>query len=285
MEPFSPSLPFNRDSLQGAFVAAKGQAVPAERTGYWFLVQAQTLLVNEHEADQGLPKGPLPPPFEGKVGAVIFLGTYRGEGCWVAAVSPDVAVPAGYRKESLIPTQTRLTGDILSLSGAALQALHWERMSRRCPSCGEATGAIAGEWGRRCAKCGAEHYPSLHPCVIVLVRDGERVLLTRKSFWPKGRYGLVAGFVDPGESLEMAIRREVREEVGVEVTDLQYVASQYWPFPSQLMIGFTVRYAGGEVEVDHEELEDARWFSVHELPVLPPTQSIARYIIEKYGRP
>jgi NAD+ diphosphatase len=282
MEPLDPNLPFNRDSLRGAFVPAKGVAVPAERVGYWFLVQAQALFLNEHEADQGLPKGPLPRAFEGKVGAVVFLGTYQGEPCWVAAIAPDVAVPDGYRKETLVPIQTRLSGDILSLSGVALQALHWERMSRCCPSCGQPTDTIAGEWGRRCA-CGAEHYPSLHPAVIVLVRDRDRVLLARKSFWQKGRYGLVAGFVDPGESLEMTVRREVREEVGVEVTDLQYVASQYWPFPSQIMIGFTARYAGGEVRVDHEELEDARWFSIDALPDLPPTQSIARYIIEKYA--
>jgi len=95
---------------------------------------------------------------------------------------------------------------------------------------------IPGESGKRCPQCAYEHYPHLHPAVIILVRDGDRVLLTRKSFWPKGRYGLIAGFVDVGESLEGAAEREVREEVGVEIRDFRYAGSQYWPFPSQLMI-------------------------------------------------
>jgi NAD+ diphosphatase len=120
--------------------------------------------------------------------------------------------------------------------------------------------------------------------VIVLIRDGDRILLTRKSFWAKGRYGLVAGFVDIGESLEAAACREIREEVGVEVRDLQYVASQYWPFPSQLMVGFVATYAGGTVRPDHTELEDARWFSVTDLPDLPGTHSIARFILDHYAR-
>jgi NAD+ diphosphatase len=121
--------------------------------------------------------------------------------------------------------------------------------------------------------------------VIVLIKDGERILLTRKSFWAKGRYGLVAGFVDIGESFEAAVQREIREEVGVEVTDIRYVASQYWPFPSQLMVGFVATYDGGELRVDHTELEDARWFPLRELPDLPGKHSIARFILDHYARP
>ncbi|HXI21308.1 MAG TPA: NAD(+) diphosphatase, partial [Gemmatimonadales bacterium] len=101
----------------------------------------------------------------------------------------------------------------------------------------------------------------------------------------KGRYGLVAGFVDIGESLESAAQREIREEVGVEVRDLRYVASQYWPFPSQLMVGFVATYAGGEVRPDHTEVEDARWFPVTDLPDLPGKHSIARFILDQYARP
>jgi NAD+ diphosphatase len=184
-----------------------------------------------------------------------------------------------------LPIQTRLTDDVLSLGGLAHQAIHWEVTSRHCPRCGEQAVRMEGEWGKRCPRCAYEHYPHLHPAVIVLVRDGERVLLTRKSFWPKGRYGLVAGFVDAGESLEGAAAREVREEVGVEIRDLQYAGSQYWPFPSQLMIGFLAAYAGGELRVSRDELEDARWFSVGDLPDLPPRLSIARFLLDHYARP
>src|SRR3989442_1774242 len=128
---------------------------------------------------------------------------------------------------------TRLPDDLLSLGGMAMQALWWEGTSGHCPRCGEDTERLEGEWGKRCPRCRYEHYPHLHPAVIVMVRDGSRCLLARKAGWAPGRYALVAGFVDNGESLEGAVRREVKEEVGVDVKDIEYVGSQNWPFPSQ----------------------------------------------------
>ncbi len=285
MDLMTPNLPFNRDSLRGTFVPAKRTPAPADHAGHWFLIQKEDLVLPDVPGEPWVATGSLPEPFRDAVESRVFFGTYNGEACWAASLVPETRVPAGFRKETLTPRNTRLRDDILSLGGMALQTLHWERMSRHCPCCGQPTGAMEGESGRRCPACKAEHYPSLHPAVITLVRDRERVLLTRKSFWPKNRYGLVAGFVDPAESLEEAVRREVREEVGVEVKDLTYVASQYWPFPSQLMVGFVARYAGGDLRVDHEELEDARWFSVHELPDLPPPFSIARFILDRYAVP
>lgn len=287
MHPESFYLPFNRDSLEGKFIPAKALETPQAREGCWLLIQNQALLVLENgQGTAGrLPEGPLPSGFDGKVDHVVLLGNYQGVPCWAASVTPDHEVPAGFQRETLTPAQTQLRDDVLSLGGLALQATHWEATSRHCPHCGEQTSRIQGEWGKKCPRCAYEHYPHLHPAVIVLVKDGDRVLLTRKSFWAKGRYGLVAGFVDAGESLEGAVRREVREEVGVEIRDLQYVASQYWPFPSQLMVGFTAVYADGEVRIDREELEDARWFSVHELPDLPPRLSIARFLLDRYVRP
>ena len=123
----------------------------------------------------------------------------------------------------------------------------------------------------------------MHPAVIVVVRDGDRVLLARKAIWAPGRYALVAGFVDNGESFEGTVAREVKEEVGVDVTDIRYVGSQNWPFPSQLMVGFVATYADGEIKVDAEELEDARWFPCSNLPSLPSRHSISRYIIDHYA--
>jgi NAD+ diphosphatase len=179
---------------------------------------------------------------------------------------------------------TRLPDELLSLGGMAMQALWWEATSGHCPRCGAPTERIENEWGKRCPACRYEHYPHLHPAVIVLVRDGERVLLARKAGWYPGRYALVAGFVDNGESLEGAVRREVKEEVGLDVDDIRYVGSQNWPFPSQLMVGFVVRRAGGEVTIDRDELEDARWFPRTALPAGPTRHSIAGYIIERYAR-
>jgi NAD+ diphosphatase len=287
LKPEAISLPFNCDCLTGEFVPARDLESPQERQGLWLLIQKQCLVVFENGtgADWRLPQGALPAGLDGRVEDVVYLGTYQGTPCWAGALGADTVLPPGLRPESLLPSQTRLAEDVLSLGGLALQLVTWQATSRFCPQCGERTNPIAGERGKKCPGCGYEHYPHLHPAIIVLVRDGERVLLTRKSFWPKGRYGLVAGFVDQGESLEGAVRREVREEVGVQIRDLTYITSQYWPYPSQLMVGFTAAYAGGGVRVNHEELEDARWFSVHGLPNLPPKLSIARFLLDHYACP
>jgi NAD+ diphosphatase len=286
MTPLSVYLPFNLDCLGGAFVPAKqGMAVPPPR-GHWLIVHDQALVVPDEPEDLRLPSGELPSAFDGQLAPPLCLGTLGDTPCWVAALPREAAVPPGFRRETLVPMQgARLPDALLSLGGMAMQALHWEATSGYCPRCGVATERIAGEWGKRCPRCRYEHFPHLHPAVIVLVRDGNRVLLTRKAGWAPGRYGLVAGFVDNGECLEGTARREVQEEVGVEVTDLRYVGSQNWPFPSQLMIGFVARDAGGELAIDREELEDARWFPCDALPNRPSRHSIAGFILDHYAKP
>jgi NAD+ diphosphatase len=234
-----------------------------------------------------LPAGESPeaPPrgLEG-LGPRHWLGTWGGAPCWVAARPKDAPVPEGLAAETLVPMQgTKLPDDLLTVGGMAMQLLYWESTSGHCPRCGAPTGRLEGEWGKRCGGCRYEHYPHLHPAVIVLVRDGNRVLLARKAIWAPGRYALVAGFVDNGESLEGCVAREVKEEVGVDVKDIQYVGSQNWPFPSQIMIGFVASYAGGEITIDREELEDARWFPSDAMPVGPARHSIAGWIIRNFA--
>ncbi len=285
MTPLSVYLPFNRECLGAAFVSAKHGTAPPEARGHWLIVQEQGLVVVPDGSTMRLPSGELSAAFDGRLGRPLWLGTLDGTPCWVTALPRDAAVPAGFQRETLIPMQgTRLPDDLLSLGGMAMQALHWESTSGHCPRCGEPTERIPGEWGKRCPRCRYEHFPHLHPAVIVLVRDGDRCLLTRKAGWTPGRYGLVAGFVDNGECLEGAARREVKEEVGVDVTELQYAGSQNWPFPSQLMIGFVGRYAGGELVIDREELEDARWFPCDALPSRPSRHSIAGFILDHHAK-
>jgi NAD+ diphosphatase len=284
MTPESVYLPFNRDCLRGTFTPAKRGSKPPEARGHWLIVQDQNLLVVADTDTPCLPQGALPDGCAG--GEPFWLGTLDDVPCWVSVLAADAALPPGLRRETLIPMKgTKLPDELLSLGGMAMQALHWQSTSGHCPRCGAATTRIEGEWGKKCPRCGYEHYPHLHPCVIVLVRDGRRVLLARKSAFAPGRYALVAGFVDNGESLEGCVAREVKEEVGVDVKDITYVGSQNWPFPSQLMIGFVATYAGGEVIIDRDELEDARWFDVSALPPGPSRHSIAGYIIEHYARP
>ena len=282
--PLSVYLPFNRDIIGRAFEPAKSGGPVPPKTGRWLLVQEQNLVVSGAPDDPRLPSGALPAPLDSALGEPLWLGTWEGEPVWTAALAPDVALPAGLWRETMVPMRgTKLTDSLLSLGGMAMQGLWWQSTSGFCPRCGEATDRIEGEWGKRCPRCKYEHYPHLHPAVITLVRDGDRFLLARKQEWAPGRYALVAGFVDNGESFEGAVAREVKEEVGVDVTDIQYVGSQNWPFPSQIMVGFVASYAGGDVRVDTQELEDARWFTRETIPISPSRHSIAGYIIRTYA--
>ena len=284
--PLSVYLPFNREVLGADFEPAKSGSGLPEARGHWLLVQDQNLIVVPTGGALRLPEGALPPGFESAVTEPFWLGTLRGVPCFTATLPKDTPLPEGMKRETLVPMRgTKLPDDLLSLGGMAMQALWWQSTSGFCPRCGEPTTRIEGEWGKRCPRCRYEHYTHLHPATIVLVRDGNRVLLTRKAGWAPNRYALVAGFVDNGESLEACVAREIKEEVGVDVKDITYVGSQNWPFPSQVMIGFVATYAGGDVVIDREELEDARWFPCDALPGLPSRHSISRWIIDHHARP
>lgn len=275
--PSPQHLPFNQTALAADFNIESPDRDPGG-PGVWVVLQGGELLVTEG-AQPALPEGPLAPATGSEP---VYIGRYRGRPCRALRLSREAALPAGLRGESLLAPEPALDLVLLSLAGTAGQILHWLQNSHHCARCGGALAPMPGEWGRRCEGCGYAHFPHIHPCIIVLVRRGSELLLTRKAEWPAGRYSLVAGFVDLGECLEETVHREVLEETGVRVTNLRYLGSQCWPFPSQLMAGYVADYAGGELQVDHKELEDARWFSIDELPVLPPKRSIARYILDHF---
>ncbi|MCF6523480.1 NAD(+) diphosphatase [Streptomyces sp. JJ36] len=202
----------------------------------------------------------------------------------------DVARPAGLREAGVLLSERDAE---LLVHAVALE--NWQRLHRFCSRCGERTVIAAAGHIRRCPACGAEHYPRTDPAVIMLVTDEhDRALLGRQVHWPEGRFSTLAGFVEPGESIERAVIREVWEEAGVDVGEVEYVASQPWPFPSSLMLGFTARATSPEVRVDGDEIEEARWFSRDELAaaiesgeVLPLSGiSIAARLVELwYGKP
>ncbi len=166
--------------------------------------------------------------------------------------------------------------------GLARQLLHWRRTHRYCGVCGAVLARHPTERAMRCAPCGEDSYPRINPVVIVRVTRGERVLLAHKSGGAFPFWSLVAGFVEAHETLEEAVAREVAEEVGVRVTAVRYAGSQAWPFPNNLMLGFTAEYAGGEIRPDGVEIEQAGWFGRDELPPLPSRFSIARRLIDAH---
>ncbi len=172
--------------------------------------------------------------------------------------------------------------EFFAVAGKAKQVVSWHATHHFCGRCGGETEPARGEMAMRCARCGMMHYPRVSPAVIVRVRRGDEILLARSPGFPKGLRSVLAGFVEPGESIEETIHREVREEVGIEVENLRYFGSQPWPFPNSLMIGFTADYAGGELAPQPGEIEDAGWYRAGDLPQLPPKVSIARRMIEDF---
>jgi NAD+ diphosphatase len=205
----------------------------------------------------------------------------------------ETGAPAGGTQVlGLRAAAAALPAEDAGLAAHAAALLNWHRRHAHCAVCGGPTTVVEGGIVRRCERCGAQHHPRTDPVVIMLVTDGDRVLLGRQRAWPAGRYSALAGFVEPGESLEEAVAREVREEAGVEVGPPEYLASQPWPFPSSLMLGFTAPWRSGEPRRIDEELEDVRWFSRANVsdavagrnsPLgLPPRFAIARRLLEHW---
>jgi NAD+ diphosphatase len=213
----------------------------------------------------------------------VLLGV-DGAGRAVFATDPDGGLEGEWRGlRDLAPVVSQADAGLLA---HAVALLNWHRRHRFCANCGAPSEVREAGHLRVCPSCGAVHHPRTDPVVIMLVADGDRAMLGRQAHWPAGRYSALAGFVEPGESLEEAVAREVLEESGVRVTDIEYRSSQPWPFPSSLMLGFRARWSEGEPAVGDGELEDVRWFRRDELvrgdALLPPPQAIARRLIDEW---
>ncbi|MFG1497113.1 NAD(+) diphosphatase [Saccharospirillum sp. HFRX-1] len=209
-----------------------------------------------------------------------FVGLLDGHAYYTAQLDSTESWPRLGLRDIGLRSETAFM-----LAARARGLLDWRRQHRFCGQCGQTTTRLPGESAMVCEPCKLRFYPRVSPCVIVLITRGPEVLLAqgvrhRSSGW----YSTLAGFVETGESLEQAVHREIREEVGVEVTNLRYQGSQTWPFPHQLMLGFWADYAGGDIVPEPGEIADAQWFHVDQLPQFPPGFSIAGYMIEAYRR-
>jgi NAD+ diphosphatase len=211
------------------------------------------------------------------------VGRLAGLDHLAVALADDLAperLPEGWRAGGLRSWFGVLDDRSMAIAMRAVQALEWDRTHRFCGACGTPTEQAASERAKRCPACGLTVYPRISPAMMVLVRRGRELLLGRGLNFPPGRYSALAGFLEAGETIEEAVAREVREEVGIEVQHLRYFGSQSWPFPNSLMIAFQAEYAGGDMRANPEELADAQWFSLDALPQLPPRLSIARALID-----
>ncbi|MEA2529049.1 MAG: diphosphatase [Thermomicrobiales bacterium] len=250
---------------------------------WWFIFRGSELLVVADGADSdGIPL--LADLAELAVEPVRrnYLGALADRHCYAVEIAPDLDPPPGAIFRNLRALYGRVPDDLFALAGRAAQIVEWDRSHQFCGRCGMPTVYAPGERAKRCPACGQVSFPRLSPAIIVLVERGDQVLLARGTGFPDGMYSTLAGFVEPGESLEGAVHREIFEEAGIVLTDLRYFGSQPWPFPHSLMIGFTAQYAGGEIVIDPAEIADAQWFTVDTLPRVPQKLSIARRLIDSY---
>ena len=185
-----------------------------------------------------------------------------------------------YKLQSLRKLHYVLSDDLFAIAARAVQIMAWHSTHQFCGRCATPTIQLPTERAKRCPNCELRQYPRLSPAVIMLIYKEEQLLLARAPRFRNGMYSVLAGFVEPGESLEETVARETREEVGIEIKNIRYFGSQPWPFPNSLMLGFTAEYAGGEIVPEPGEIEDAAWFDKTSLPPVPGELSIARKLID-----
>ncbi len=253
---------------------------------YWLIFQGSKVLVFQEE------NGRYALPLLDDVMALglpllrqHYLGRFTAGNvhCFCGEIATDTAVPANMAVHGLRGLYGRIPEDHFWLAGRAIQIIDWDRNHIYCSRCSAENEIQERERSKKCPECGLVTYPRISPAIIVRVtretENGSEILLARGPRHPAGFYSVLAGFVEPGETLEMCVQREVKEEVGIEVKDIQYFGSQPWPFPNSLMLGFTAVYASGDLTLEEEEIEDAQWYLPNKLPNIPPPLSISNALI------
>lgn len=274
--------------MNQAFIAAVTPPHPLTQPAYWFIFSGYRLLVSVNDRQATVPL--LHDPAE--LGLAVIRPQYMGY-CtdptngfhtMVGEVLEETAIPANFSFLSLRQLFGLMDDKLVWLAGRAVQLAEWNRASQFCGHCGVPLVAQTHERAKKCPQCGRTIYPRLSPAIIVLVErvnaNGRHELLLAHSHrQPPGFYSVLAGFVEPGESLETAVIREINEEVGITVKNIRYFGSQPWPFPDSLMIAFTCEYDAGDIVLQMTELADAGWYTADNLPPIPPPISIARQLI------
>jgi len=264
------------------FAPATEAPDPIEGPVQWFVFRKRELLVTAAGSlptKQQLDQHSLEPDFS------LYLGTLGDTHCFSALVPEASTPPSGMTYRDLMSLFASIEPHIHQVAGRAVQLLEWDRTHRLCGACGESTAPSTLDRSRVCPGCGLGQFPRLAPAIIVTVERDDEILLARSPHFPPGLYSTLAGFVEPGESLEECVAREVREEVGVEIDEIHYFDSQPWPFPNSLMLGFTSRWKSGDIKIDPSEIEDAKWFHCDDMPIrFPGNVSISQWLMDDFLR-
>lgn len=246
-------------------------------TAWYFAFSNGEILLREDEGGRFQPLGQEDRPLIDKLHQ-HFMGNHGDVACFAVEVERSDGLEfAGLR--SLFGKTDNM---MLALAGRAQQIVEWFRTHQYCGKCGQRTIEHDADRAMVCESCEISSYPRLSPSIIVLVHRGREVLLARNHRFPDGMYSTLAGFVEPGESIEETLVREVEEEVGLVVKNLQYLGSQPWPFPNSLMLGFHAEYDSGDIKLQEEEIADAQWFSIDNLPAIPGKIAISRWLIDDF---
>ena len=252
---------------------------PTEDSLYFTIIGGELLSITE----VGIPRPITADEFrwlDVSVEHRLFMGDWRGVSCY--ALAAEGTVPNEYTLSSLRSWLGRVEPSLFYLAGRAVQLVEWINNHAFCGRCGSRTEEHENDRATSCPDCGLVSYPRISPSIIVLVRKGDQALLARNRMWPTDMYSTLAGFVEPGESIEQTVHREVREEVGIEVCNLRYFGSQSWPFPNSLMLGFHADYQSGEFVYADGEISEAKWFNADDLPNIPGGTAISRWLIDEF---
>jgi len=251
-------------------------------TGHWFIFRGNEILVPEGDGVIQFPD--LHRLFNLTPLASLFIGMSGGVPCYAVALESSAGPPQNYWFSDIRGLFGRTSDESLGIAARASHILLFDRTTKFCGVCGARNQLMESELAKQCPECCQIIYPRLSPAIIVLVRRNDEVLLARSPGFPPGMYSVIAGFVEPGETIEHAVHREVMEETGITICDLYYTGSQPWPFPDSLMIGFVASYAGGIIRADKTEIEDAGWFKRGNLPGLPGPLSLSRALIDLFEK-
>jgi NAD+ diphosphatase len=265
------------------FIAGLNPPEEVPENAFWFLFQNQKMFIKKEREEYSIPRSSDLEKLDLTPTTHQYLGSFNGIPCFAGELSDIITIPDNFSFQIPLTVFRQIDEELAWIMGLANQLVFWSRNHRYCGKCGKKMEEKTDERAKICPQCGLINYPRLSPAIIVAVIKGNRILLARPGKAPANFYSVLAGFVEPGESLKECVKREVREEVGIDVKNIRYFDSQPWPFPDSLMIGFTAEYAGGKIQIDNSEIVEADWFTAADLPSVPPKISIAGRLIEWFS--